>query len=93
MPYRSYDELIADVEDNPKLAKLRVAKAKQSGIPIVNEKNSGYKSKAVAKRMQQGYSQKQNKYTNKTLTKRMTSPKIESDEEDETVSKRKRVGY
>jgi hypothetical protein len=61
MPYKSYNELIDDADEDPKLAKMRVSKAKQSNMPVVDPDNPGYgnssskykdyRDKAIAKRM------------------------------------------
>ena len=66
MPYKSYDELIEDAKNDPKLVKLRVARAKEMDMPVVSNKNPGYgkgndsnnkykdyRDKAIAKRMRQ----------------------------------------
>lgn len=98
MPYRNYDEFIQGVEDNPKLARLRVMRARKAGVPIVDDDNEGYKEKTLSKRM--GRMAKtptksitktpvKSKYSPGVLRKRMTAAKIE----DEAVAKRKKVGY
>lgn len=54
MPYRSYDELIDDASKDPKLARMRVNKAKQGNNPVVDSDNPGYedyRSRAINKRM------------------------------------------
>lgn len=92
MPYRDYDEFIQDVEDNPKLARLRVVRAKKAGIPVVDEDNEGYRKKTISKRMSRMTKiPAKPKYSSGVLRKRMAANKVEP--EDETVAKRKQIGY
>lgn len=103
MAYTSFEELIADASSDPKLARMRVAQAKQEGIPVVSKDNSGYRSRAIAKRLG---TQKEDpkktsptkvKYTNSVLKNRMKQAQspaaTEDDESEKIVAKRKKVGY
>lgn len=101
MAYTSYDELIDDANNDPKLAKMRVAKAKQEGIPVVSKDNSGYRSKAIAARMGTNtvgkVGKKKPKYTDSVLKSRMNKSQspaaTEDDEAEQIAAKRKKVGY
>ncbi len=84
MPYRTQEELDDDMEKNPKLARMRVAKAKSAGLPVVSKNNPGYgKSRkdpgmeAAVRRRMAAYKPVQQK----------------KPEEDPLAAKRKRVGY
>lgn len=109
MAYRNYDELIDDANKDPKLAKMRVAKAKQSNTPVVNSENSGYdnyRQKAIAKRMgpkpisARGVppTKKTSEKYSKAIEERMkgnTPPQRQArgSTEEEIVTKRKKYGY
>lgn len=63
MPFKSYNELISMAREDPKLARAKVAKAKQSNNPVVNSSNPGYdedsdyedrRSEAIRKRLSRG---------------------------------------
>lgn len=51
MPFKTYAELINMTEDDPKMAQMYIAKAKQSGRPVVSPSNPGYKKNAIKRRM------------------------------------------
>ena len=97
MAYVSYDELIDDANHDPKLAKMRVAKAKQEGIPVVSKDNSGYRSKAISARMGANTAGKKPKYTDSVIKNRMKNSQkpaaTEDDEAEQIAAKRKKVGY
>lgn len=101
MAYSSFEELIDDASNDPKLAKLRVAKAKEAGTPVVSKDNNGYRNKAITQRMKGEASEDSNKaktkmkYTSSVLKKKMTSlSKPDTDDKSkEMIAKRKKVGY
>lgn len=88
MAYKSYDDLIAAIKQDPKLARHRIKRAEKIGRPVVSAKNSGYpqgseeddevndyKSKAISKRLHKpGISSKG--VTRTEVTKKKTNEKL-----------------
>ena len=98
MAYTSFEELIDDASNDPKLARMRVARAKQEGTPVVSKDNSGYRKAAIAKRLSSNSGQTKTPdkvtYKSSVLKSRMNKPATEDDEADDSiVAKRKKVGY
>ncbi len=83
MAFQSYDELINMSNENPKMAKTLVNKAKQRGMPVVSRNNTGYGSNQNNTRMA-------------ALRRRMTVKNTMQDDETEAqkmASSRKKIGY
>lgn len=87
MAYKTKQELEEDMEDDPKLAKMRVAAAKRAGKPVVSSSNRGYSNS----------NKKMNPAREAAIKKRMASNNStdtdKQSKEDEMIAKRKKVGY
>lgn len=99
MAYTSYEDLIDDASQDPKLARARVAEAKKSGTPVVSTSNSGYRDKAISKRLElasgqkpPSTSKKKVKYNSSTIKNKLNN-KPEETQSEEIAAKRKKVGY
>lgn len=46
MAFKSLEELVEMVSQDPKMARMRVMRAKKAGIPIVSSSNSGYSNRS-----------------------------------------------
>lgn len=51
MPFKNYNELIDMADEDPKMARMKVSQAKQSGRPVVSNSNPGYRQAAISKRL------------------------------------------
>lgn len=106
MAFRSYDELINMASTNPKMAKMKVAKAKKNNFPVVSTSNTGYsgpeeeppddeaRKKAIRNRMTKGASSKTPRRGKLEDAIRGRMKKISVNQpQDDTIVKRKKVGY
>lgn len=89
MAYKTRQELEEDMEDDPKLARMRIAAAKRAGKPVVSSSNRGYSNGNSNKKMDPA--------REAAIKKRMASSNSTNtdkpNKEDEMIAKRKKVGY